>query len=313
MLFKNLLYQYQIARPLNVTGDKYGIELELEGRDLPYVGDSSQWVFHEDNSLRRLPECGEFVSRPLSLKGCKAALRELQDLSIQKGTVVKHSIRTSYHVHRNVLDLHISQIASIVTLYILLETSLYSICGPHRKGNVFCQPINDCNGHLFELRNFFTSCEKASPYLYNLRDNGRKYIALNTKSMFEKGTVEFRAHEGTFDIDRILHWVTVIDRLVEYAKYHSPISIIEQVSACNSLKSFGDEVFGDLTTGIIFDENSKWDNMSNAQIIAYGSEWNIDEFTDKPVEDDVVKVTPLYTSLEPRIPTRTFNIDAILR
>lgn len=254
-----------------VVGTKFGLELEVEGSKLPrsqYL--SPYWQTVQDGSLRALPEALEYKSAPLSIEGVKKALDMMANAS--KSSEFKPSIRTSTHVHINVQDMTVTQVANFIATYLLLEGSLYSICGQHRRGNVFCIPLTQCDDIL---RRFARFCrEQNITRLRNLSGDGDKYAALSLRSIYYYGTLEVRTHEGVShkELDRVLSWASLFGSIRDYAtkEGNDPITILQEASNLGPIdftaKFLGQE-FKDC------DVSGFWEGVSAIQYFASASKW----------------------------------------
>lgn len=254
-----------------IVGCRFGLELEVEGSKIPRANSlAPYWMTVTDGSLRQLPEALEYKTVPLSLEGIKKALGVFEKAS--SNSVFKPSIRTSTHLHINVQDMTITQVANFIAIYLLLEGSLYEICGKHRKGNVFCIPLTQCDDIL---RRFGQLCKNQNySSLRNLGGEGDKYAALSLRSMLLYGTLEVRTHEGVSEkeLDRVYNWTTVFQGIREYATGEGvdPVAILQTASNMGPIdftKMFLGEEFN------LVDTKSFWDGISSIQYFANQSNW----------------------------------------
>ena len=282
-----------------IVGCKFGLELEVEGSSIPRAHTIiPYWQTITDGSLRALPEALEYKTLPLSIEGIKKALDIFEDSA--KSSTFKPSIRTSTHLHINVQDMTITQVANFIAIYLLLEGSLYEICGKHRRGNVFCIPLTQCDDIL---RRFGRLCKQQhQSNLRNLSGDGDKYAALSLRSMYYYGTLEVRTHEGVSEkeLNRVYNWTNIFKGIREYALKEGvdPIYILQTAS------NMGPEDFTKMFLGEEFnmvDTQSFWDGVSSIQYFATSSDW-------KPEEPLNLKETP---DIEPKKPSKkkTPNVD----
>ena len=167
------------------------------------------WNIDEDGSLRN--SGAEFISRKLRGSDIKTALGELSKaLNEQKITPV-FSDRTSIHIHSDVRAMDYTHLTNFLSLYMFCEPFLFYIGGWKRKDNSYCVPFwNDFRKQ--ELLAGMCTCSPAEgpEKLITWIDSFNKYDALNLYSISRKGTLEFRHHEGTLDINRIYNWAKII-------------------------------------------------------------------------------------------------------
>ena len=130
------------------TGGDIGIELEIEGRNLPRgpavrggpkmaPKSGALWTVHDDGSLRG--ESAEYVlSTPVFKEEVKPCLDHIWGKLSNDVTEVIPSNRTSTHVHINAQGLRLNQFVSWIVLWTMYEEAMVSVCGEERKSNHFC-------------------------------------------------------------------------------------------------------------------------------------------------------------------------------
>ncbi len=219
-----------------VSGDKYGIELEIEAFDIKKSVPKT-WHVKEDGSLRNGGR--EFVSDPLEFKHIENSLTQLFScLSLCEDS---YSERTSVHVHCNVRDLSTDNIASMALLYLVVEGIFFSYVDKSRSKNIFCVSLNQ-----------FQAAEALSNCFYKPdMGNGmhwEKYSAFNLLPLSQFGTIEFRHMQGTSDVPYIVAWIEAINQLKTQAQKHTFDEWFAQISVLNNTSeyySFARRLFGD--------------------------------------------------------------------
>lgn len=179
-----------------------GIEFELE-RMRPTNRRLHYWYEKEDGSLRN--NGLEYVLKvPLTGADLYHALREIQGVFRENRPDV--NVRCSTHVHLDVRDLDLNQLRKLLLVYLLYEQQLYRMAGVQREKSVFCVPASRAR-YTLELfsRPLSTS-------------NDMRYGGLNTAAIGRYGSLEFRQHEGTTSIGRVLKWVNVITSIKAFVK-----------------------------------------------------------------------------------------------
>ena len=201
---------YEYLRADKKKKGELGIEIEMEGDDLPDV-DDVYWKTERDGSLR---DGKEYVLKaPVSLEETSAALLSLKaELTDSKPSF---SFRTSVHVHLNVQEMTHKEICSLIYLYYLLEEPLMTYCGRSRKGNRFCLRLQDADGVINNLRLLFNVGMEFA--VNNIDQDAVRYSALNIASLPKYGSLEFRAMEGNIDINRLNIWLLAITKLKKAA------------------------------------------------------------------------------------------------
>ena len=228
--------------PLAAPEQLVGIELELE--DIGHVSHSQvgfQW--HEDGSLRN--QGGEFVTHPMATQYVEELLTTF--FTKNKITESNYSERTSTHVHVNVLDHTLEQIASVALLYQVFERVLFNFVAPDRRNNIFCVPWCQANVSV----NLVDYIEKEQ---WRNIQKWQKYTALNLAPMAgdngrtttAKGTLEYRHLQGTCDMKLIMNWINIITSLHAYAKKNTLAdikSIIMELNTSSAYEMFLQSVF----------------------------------------------------------------------
>lgn len=182
-----------------------GVEIEIEkaypGLYSPY------WTVEKDGSLRNegLEYKTLYPTKVGTLWTSLTAWKDWIDgIRLEIPDAYDSSERTSIHVHVDVRMMEEEDIQKLVAIYVFLEDTLFNYCGPNRKHNVFCTPINS-----LPLVDW-------SPQ--DLIKAWNKYSALNLNTIRTFGTVEFRGMAGTDNIHHIMTWTVMCALLVAAAE-----------------------------------------------------------------------------------------------
>lgn len=277
-----------------------GIEIELEGRNLPKE-DFVSWRAERDGSLRG--ESIELVlKKPCLREKVPARLKSMYHKLEVMGSVVHETNRAGIHVHVNIQDLTEVQLVNFICLYMTYENTLVNFCGANRVGNLFCLRTCDASGYIDLLRDSIQTRR-----WHRLKTDEVRYASMNLKAVVQYGSLEFRAMRSTIDVDVIQTWVDLLLSLKDRAKaFDNPIEIIEQFSMYGMDVAF-EKTFGDLAEKLEFDPGEMMVGIRNAQLVAYcRPDWDeveqapdmIDEIrfeVDEMIEDagpDVRKIRP---------------------
>ena len=198
-----------VAPDVTVVGTRaVGIEVEVE--NAAGAQSSHFWSCINDHSLRN--DGVELVMRaPLGGADLKNALNDLRG-TLRKYPKLHCSERTSLHVHIDVRDLSIVQVRNILAAYTATEAALYKMCGKNRYDNIYCPGITSALDQISVMRRIMGD-HTFEGGVYDWC----KYTGINLHSISERGSIEFRSHEGTTDMRRISQWVNILLTLVEYA------------------------------------------------------------------------------------------------
>lgn len=270
--------------------DAFGVEIELEGRNLRNVSQAFMlvWDQHNDGSLRVNRPDGdavEFVFRqPYNLEATYGALKLMFEHLNRPGVEVFPSYRTSIHVHVNCAMETFRTLYNFITLSIIFDELLVSQNGDHRIGNNFCLRAKDAQGQIEELAQSIN----AHGNIYGLNGQHR-YSSINFVSLLKFGTIEFRSLECTTDYERVKHWIDTLQRLKEASRgFEDPQDIMRCFSRM-SPKEFLYSVLGGYAhkyAQVDGYEAMLQDGMRLAQDFAFSSKWlNVEKTKDaEPVK-----------------------------
>jgi hypothetical protein len=253
----------------SVQGD-VGVEIEVEGYNLP--DDVQYWKAVGDGSLKGEESLEYVLTRPVPIDDLHGRLAILKKAFEDRNAEFDETYRAGVHVHVNVQDLTVRQLFTFVVLYLTLEELLLTFCAKHRIGNHFCLRASEA-GYLPAL--ICRAIEKQD--LKSLHTDDIRYSAINLKPVVQYGSVEFRAHESTFNFDKIETWAKILYQLREASlQFECPRKIMEEVSV-GGYEGFVRKVFAEHAD--YFLAQPYWDRMVRkgilvAQDIAYSRDWN---------------------------------------
>jgi len=239
-----------------------GVEIELENVGnfgSSYFRDSSFWSIVGEGSLRNsgreyvmqvklkheyVPICGKDVVTALDF--FDSVVKKYID---NEGITPKATDRTSIHIHIDVRDLSKEQLVSFIILYTIFEPVFYSLFGKGRENNPYCKPISteECLIRISEIIGSDSERE-----IGHALSKGNKYDACNILSICERGSLEFRLHEGTYDSELILNWINLLLILKDHAcKEQFDISNLPEQASQLGMSDFLKLVFGKYTDNIL--------------------------------------------------------------
>lgn len=212
-----------------VKGEKYGIEIEVEGNALPRMINSI-WSQVPDGSLRGRG-C-EFVTKdPVPFDRLEEHIRELI-AHLAANCRLNVSDRCGVHLHVNVQNLKINHLFCFLVLYYIIEDSLIDIFSSERKGNLFCLAASEAEGIIDDIVKVI---DLPSTIVSMFTPDFSKYAALNLSSIYKYGSVEFRAFSTPKNIDdliKIIDLARFFSKLKRDSKaYMHPRQIIEECSS----------------------------------------------------------------------------------
>lgn len=228
------MFVYQVLGLLDPTvGVRFGIECETEGESLPNEVPHT-WRAEHDGSLRNGMEYVTDGSIPP--ESVRLELKKLHKYLKDAGAVTEYSFRCSTHVHCNVQDLNEWQVVNCIFLYMLFENVFMNFVAPARVGNRFCLRFQDAQQLTHAVCRLVAICGNTDDFgnrafqhaVVGLRQETLKYAALNIYTLRKYGTLEFRALEGTNDVDRINTWCQAIKNWRNVAtSFNSPKELYE--------------------------------------------------------------------------------------
>lgn len=198
----------------NAKGD-IGIEIEVEGRNLPPLGmlENKWWGVHADGSLRGGLEYT--LVNPIKKADVNEVLTFLLDKEFKApGVRVDHSPRTSVHIHHNRLGWRVQEIYTYACLYFIFENLLVRYAGNDRIGNMYCLGASDAE--YLPMTLIQTLLNKT--YLTGVGNEEIRYSGLNFASIFKFGSTEVRLLRGTVEKAIITDWIDVLECLNIWAQ-----------------------------------------------------------------------------------------------
>lgn len=222
----------QIYRVNTYTGERFGVEIEIEARSvdsfMSKLQDSKRLQVVHDGSLRGAA-CEVIFQEGLTYKQTEDALKEF-DRAAKHLDGVNLSDRCSVHVHYNLTHLTLSQIMSAYVTATLLEPYLIeAVGGDARTGNYFCLSGLESDTTIQGLIGFFRNrCDT-----YSL-GGFHKYQALNLSSISRFGTLEWRMHKGCINGEQIFDWCTCIREIMNVKP--TAIEICQYISEYGTVK-----------------------------------------------------------------------------
>lgn len=191
-----------------LPGCGIGIELEYENfRSRPGAFGKGYWMAVEDGSLRSTEEGEPYelkLRMPLSGADLTQALSDMA-VYLRGRRNISVSPRTSLHVHMDVREMPVDKLCMLVVLFAIFERPLFRYCGADREGNNFCLPLAAAEAALnsIDFEQMVENLDRVVRYI-------PKYSALNLGAIRRFGSVEFRCHPGTRDMDRVREWVNIL-------------------------------------------------------------------------------------------------------
>jgi hypothetical protein len=269
----------EVIGVMETKGNKFGLELELEGRNVGLADVATKgWQRHHDGSLRG--ESVEFITAGAKeydeiVKGVDDLFKKFKEHKVK----FNDSIRTSTHVHLNFSDKTVKQVVNFFVLFTLLEEVLQCYSGEDRRGNLFCVSSREAEGIVGILANCI-----AKGSFDNFAGDRYKYAACNLSCLYKFGTVEIRTMRGANSAEQVNHWVGILNDMYLYAlKMKSPVQLITDLSLLGAeslMRSiFSKESFRELMRTFPAPQTLHYSLMEGARILQVFAYQYDDAFT----------------------------------
>lgn len=255
---------------------KVGIEIEFENWD--GRNPTQLWEDVDENSVRN--EGREFITRG-GMVGQQIidAVDEFCSLAKEKN-YSEGTPRAAIHIHVDCTDLDIEkgELATLVSLYSIMEHALFSYAGEWRRACGFCDALEDSEADLESLGKamYDTQGKQLASVLAN--NYLHKYQALNLLALYKYGTVEFRILPTTFDSKRILTWINLLLQLKRSAqRFDLKMPVLAQFSRMGAT-GFAKHIMGDMWPEIepFYKEDRAWAAIDIAiALLSYGQQLKI--------------------------------------
>ena len=129
-----------------------------------------------------------------------------------------------------------------------------NFCGEERKGNRFCLRLEDAEGAMDFLNHIFSSGERS---LKEIGQDQVRYAAINIEALRKYGSLEFRAMQGTVDVERITTWCTALYNIREFAMSQESPAAIFNMFAKLEAQAFSEKVLKEVTPVFVYPEMVK--------------------------------------------------------
>lgn len=166
-----------------------GVEIEMENLAVNYMSraDLAYWERKTDGSLRG--QSREFVfSAPLKGDTVIKALENLSD-AFTDGMFVQHkTLRTSMHIHVNMLNVNRLQLMSVMIAALLADKALFNLTDDNRKYLGYSRESEEAlAGTIGYLHDDGQTEDEIRLYAPDTR-----YYSMNASALSKYGTLEFR-------------------------------------------------------------------------------------------------------------------------
>ena len=224
--YKPIGLEYEVERIHNVMGGHGNSIWKTNPHKHKDANTVKLWTMVKDGSLRN--NGMEFVSKPVVGHGIDYALHEIDDLLTNYESDCESSIRTSIHVHVDMVEWRLRELFHLPALYALFENLFFSLHGMHRQNNPYCYKIVDLAPRSARIH------------------GDMKYCALNLAPIEKQITVEFRHADFSKDLRKNRRWIQVVCKFMKYAEEHKENlkEIVEETVITDGYMKLFHEVMG---------------------------------------------------------------------
>lgn len=206
--------KYKESEELVDSDTAIGVELEIE--NINYYNHSpiypeifNLWKPVADGSLR---EGTEFIfdgpMKGINITDALNVMQSFLDLYKRNGKPPVITDRCSVHVHLDVSDLNKDQLNNLIQIYYLVERVLFQYINPKRLKNNYCRALTN-SSFKYSLKRLLKN-DSQYDLISIIKCECDKYSALNVLPVSSYGSVEFRHHHGTLDMNKVLEWINII-------------------------------------------------------------------------------------------------------
>lgn len=297
------------SRELVLPEAKVGIEIEFERWD--GLNPTTFWEDVNENSVRNKGR--EFITRGGMVgEQIVEAVHEFCTLA-KEHNYSEGTPRAAIHIHVDCTDLDIAkgELATLVSLYSIMEHTLFSFAGEWRRGCGFCDALEDSEADLEHLSKAMYDKEGEQLMLVVAEGYLHKYQALNLLSLYKYGTVEFRILPTTFDEQRIITWINILLQLKNAAQnFDRKLPLLAQFSRMGAT-GFAKHIMGGMWKDVeeFYKEERAWSAIDIAiAMLSYGQQLSItpeitpeklwDKYSDKPLDWVASKIKRLGSGVK---------------
>jgi hypothetical protein len=168
----------------------------------------------------------EFDSQPLQGDNMLQIIKRFTTELKNRGYTTDSTCGT--HIHLGFSEKDLLLIKKLYTFYSKYEDYFFKMLLKGRDNNIFCRRFRGLDKYSYEdilnvksLEDFKKMYYETNFYFKTAKNRHgykKRYCWANFHSLFYRGTLEIRSHEGTIDGDEIVNWLMLHLRLINYLK-----------------------------------------------------------------------------------------------
>jgi hypothetical protein len=168
------------------------------------------WKIVTDSSLERARGFRAFEIVSPILQGQEGLDELAKVIATLEALGCKVNKSCGIHVHVGVNDYTTRNLTNLIKFYGKHEQEIDMVVAPSRRASRWAQTLD-----IDSIWNKLNRCEDFSD-VENLLST--RYRKVNVFSFRRYGTVEFRQHGGSLDVDKICHWVVLLTNMCDVTK-----------------------------------------------------------------------------------------------
>lgn len=261
-MFNNKVVSYCGLKP--TLGD-IGIEIELEAYDYVDFATSVDplWRKEVDNSLK-INGVEFVIKKPVPYKSVTKVLSDFRENLKKCGIRIRPSIRAGVHIHINMQEQTVNEVIRFMAIYYAMETALIRFCGEGREGNLFCLRARDADYAVFKLEEAIIKSD-----FLTMKDQNLRYAACNVQSLFQYGSVEFRAFGTNPELLGIEEWIEMLWAIKEYAAKTKDVWADLAFISADGGYAWMKGVLGDKLSALLYHEDLEKDMINDVRNIQH--------------------------------------------
>jgi hypothetical protein len=202
-----------------------GVQVSDYGHHVTTRNPHGAWVMKTDGSIRGAEgrciqdwQNLEIVS-PI-LKG-EEGLQELRNVVAELKTMVTVNRSCGLHIHHGARDMTDIQMETLYRLWEKNQDVVNYFTTPSRRANHYCEYLRSARPACYMT----TARNRGWSFCDTVARTENRYRALNFASMNVRGTLEFRQHHATLDIEKMVAWIIFTQACIEFGVHNAGHSI----------------------------------------------------------------------------------------
>ena len=242
---QNLVFLDGQKSPLITISRYVGVEIEAENGQKSKLNLPDTFGIKEDGSL---DSSGVEVVTPPSkdsalVDNIRLACKELIKCNFQ----ATQSCGLHVHIDLREVQNDYVKLSRILRTFFSIEDVIFAMLPSQRLSSTYCEPLRD----QYRFYDFYGRkvAQEFDCTVYQEKDksrvasykrdhyNDKRYTSCNFHSTFFRGTLEVRAHSGTQNVTKILNWIELLLKVVDWSIKSYKHSQVEELLKLKATKN----------------------------------------------------------------------------